>query len=100
MIGFAPKNTFQVNAQNYNRSGWYIYSNGGTLWSQAGDNRRALYGKAIVVNDIVEVSYNANAKTISFKVNQSEFQNAYQNVTGDLYPALELRSQGDSVEIV
>ena len=99
MIGFAPKNTFQVNALNYNRSGWYINSYNGNLYSQAGDNR-ALYGKVIVVNDIVEVSYNANAKTISFKVNQSEFQNAFQNVTGDLYPALDLWGQGASLEIV
>ena len=101
MIGFAPKNTFQVNGLNFNRSGWYIYSHNGCLYSQAGDGgSRALYGKAIVVNDIVEVSYNANAKTISFKVNQSEFQNAFQNVTGDLYPALELSSPGASLEIV
>jgi len=44
MIGFAPK-TLTSTISNYTSCGWYFYTNGGTLYSQAGDSSRS-YGSS------------------------------------------------------
>jgi len=44
MIGFALK-TLNVNQSNYTVCGWYFYTNGGVLYSQAGDSGRS-YGSS------------------------------------------------------
>jgi len=101
MLGLAPRSGFKPNGSNYSTCGYYYYCFNGSLFSQAGDNARA-FSCPLKDNDTLEVYLDRNARTISFKVGDGERKVAFINVacTESLYPAIEISSDGASVEII
>jgi len=95
MIGFAPKIGFQLNDMNHRRYGYYYHGQNGDLYSQAG-HQGAPYGAVLGNGDIIESIYDKGKSEISFIVNGKNFGAAFKNVSGDLFPALDL---ADLVEL-
>jgi len=98
MVGLSPTSNFKKNASNYSTSGWYMHLNG-SLYSQNGDSGRG-YQSAVNNNSIIEVLYDKNNKTISFRVNDAAPSVAFTNVPNNVYPALDIHTQNASVELI
>jgi len=86
MIGFAPS-TMSLTSSTYSSCGWYLYQSGGGLYSQAGDSSRA-YASSFSVGATIICKYNPSKSTISFTINGTDKGTAFNNVSGDLYPAI------------
>jgi hypothetical protein len=98
MIGLAPNTINSYASSNHMKCGWYLFGINGKLWSQ-GDCGCAYTG-AINLNDIIEVYYHKENGTISFSINGQDKGTAYHLPKHlDLYPCLEIRSPGCTMEI-
>jgi hypothetical protein len=99
MVGLAPKSGFKTTSANFNSCGYYLYVYNGTLYGQNGySNKR--YTSSIPKGSTIEVVYNKQSQQISFKIANKDCGVAFNNVTGDLYPAVELHDQKASVELL
>jgi len=98
-IGLAPKSTFNINTVNLFNTGWYILLHDGMLYSQNGFSGRP-YGSAIQNGDVIEVKFNVDAKVISFVINGVDKGVAFQNVNGELFPALDINEENVQIEMM
>jgi len=71
----------------------------GTLHSQYGASGRQ-YGSAIQNGDVIEVKFNVDAKIISFVINGVDKGVAFQNVNGELFPALDIYEENVQIEMM
>ena len=79
MIGFAPRNGFKKNKDNFDSCGWFIYVPSGTLYAQDGTRHKA-YGAAIPVGSIVTAIHDMSQDTIEFQVNGKSLGIAFNNI--------------------
>ncbi|KAL9646805.1 hypothetical protein ABK040_013667 [Willaertia magna] len=102
MIGFALKNSFLINGQNYSAHGWYFYYYNGSKYSQLGENN-ATYGRFTPKNGtVIEATYDPNAGTISFKVDDVDLGIAYNNINApvDFCPAFDIYEENIEFEFI
>jgi SPRY domain len=99
MVGFAPSKLFDVSKTNYSSCGWYLYLNGGTLYSQNGDSGKP-YASRCKVGDTITCMHDSSSSEISFEKNGVSLGVAFANVSGeDIAPAVELCNVGDSITL-
>lgn len=102
MIGLAPLNNFKPNNANYSSCGWYLHTQGSSLYSQNGDSYRS-YAKCDIKNGhTIQVHLDKSNRTISFTINGTHHGVAFNNVdvSQDLFPATELYHNQSSVELI
>jgi len=103
LVGFSTLDGFVQNAQslNNNTSGWFLYTNNGFIRAP---NRRDMerYGRnPVPKGSIVECTYNAADRSISFSVNGQNWGPAFRGqAIGEMYPAATSLSAGDTLELV
>jgi len=86
MIGWGPS-TMSLTSSTYSSSGWYFYQAGGTLYSQNGDGGKS-YASSFSSGSTVTASYSPSKGQIKFAVDGSDKGVAYNNISGDLVPAI------------
>eukprot|EP00298_Acanthocystis_sp_HF-20_P014185 c20666_g1_i1.p1 GENE.c20666_g1_i1~~c20666_g1_i1.p1 ORF type:complete len:141 (+),score=26.41 c20666_g1_i1:133-555(+) len=102
-IGLAPKQNLNLNYQNNNRCGWYLYCHNGSPQNSCNSTSNGSYGSKIAEGQIVEVKYNKENRTIDFIVDGVDKNISISNVNNeqyDLFPAIEMRYVGASVQFV
>ncbi|KAL9657851.1 hypothetical protein ABK040_009440 [Willaertia magna] len=104
MIGFALQNSFQINSSNYHCHGWYLYYHSGGKYSQLGDSNAPYANGGFTPKNgtIVEATYDPNAGTISFKVDNVDLGIAYNNINApiDFCPAFEMHEENIEFEFI
>jgi len=104
MIGFAPK-TLTVRQSNYTSCGWYYYTNGGTLYSQAGDSSRSYNTSYSYVNgSIFSLELNTKKGTITVYNKDKSLGLAFtitdKKIIKTLIPNINCYNQSSSFEFV
>ena len=108
-IGVAPYGINQNEEDNYNKSGWYFYCYGSTLWSGFPHNyKRKEYGprkesgQYVHTGDSVGVVMDTTKGELSFVVNGVDLGVAFEGIPLDkpIVPCVLLKNKGDSVELV
>ncbi|KAL9642182.1 hypothetical protein ABK040_007185 [Willaertia magna] len=108
MVGFALKTTFDKNSINYNRNGggWYLYCNGGTLYSSTVNYSCKAYVKKSCNNNgtIIEAIFTPETKSISFIVDGTNYGISYENIhvpdLNELSPAFDTYNGGCEFELI
>lgn len=97
-VGLAPSNK-SLSGGTYGAGGYFLDLGNGNTVSQHGPIR-ATFGQALAVNDCLEFKYDRDEQTISVRYGaEAELVPLWINVTGWLYPCLEVKSGTHSIEI-
>ena len=100
-IGIAPID-FDFNSDDPYYNGWYLYCYDLTLWSGPPQNYSDKNSGLSKINDEIIVIMNMKKKALKFIINNEDKGDSYTNIPIDkpLFPAVLLKHQGDSVEII
>eukprot|EP01089_Gocevia_fonbrunei_P005932 TRINITY_DN1642_c0_g1_i1.p1 TRINITY_DN1642_c0_g1~~TRINITY_DN1642_c0_g1_i1.p1 ORF type:complete len:348 (+),score=67.93 TRINITY_DN1642_c0_g1_i1:92-1135(+) len=105
MIGIGPKSLDQNATCNYVKAGWYLYTNGFTLYSGYGDsakNYQPSWNKWGGTGTVIKVVYDNATKELSFVVNDTSGGVAWSGISMDepLHLIVLLNNDTDQVRLI
>jgi len=91
-----------LNGNNNESCGYYLYISSGNLYSQAGDKGKSYTNYDLTVGVIYSAEYNKKKKTITFYKNGENLGVAFANVDKkvELFPAFDFYNNGSTIEFV
>jgi hypothetical protein len=96
MVGLASERELNTKGQIYS-SNYLIYINNGVFF---GINKSSSSLTKIENGAVITMMYDTQRKEVSFSVDNKNFVVGFINVTGQLYPALDISDQGAVVTLV
>ncbi len=99
--GFAPATALDLSPNNtlYQDGGWYMYHADGRLFAPGDVGVRNVLGRAVMQNEVVTIIYDTRAHSISYQLGTAAPIVAYENVMGELCPAILPNESGSIVEL-
>ena len=98
LVGLVPSEQFNSIGSNYNRFGYYIYICNGSYYAMGLNT--SLTSTSIRGGSILTVVYDTISSQINFIIDGKDCGVAFRNVTGILYPAIDIHDGDASVTIV
>eukprot|EP01103_Thecamoeba_quadrilineata_P000545 TRINITY_DN10474_c0_g1_i1.p1 TRINITY_DN10474_c0_g1~~TRINITY_DN10474_c0_g1_i1.p1 ORF type:complete len:341 (-),score=43.15 TRINITY_DN10474_c0_g1_i1:36-1025(-) len=99
MVGMANSNIHRE-GNNYRLEGWYLYIQGGSLYSNRHSADPFMPGTTFVPGMIIEARYDVVQGTLSFGINGSPLKVAFVGLVGDLHPTFDFYNAGSVIELV
>jgi hypothetical protein len=95
-LGLAPANGFQINGKN--TTCYYMYLITGSIYKF--DENGKPYASRVSSGSIITVSYNKEKREISYIIDDKNYGVAFTDVTGELYPAIDIWERGCVVSLM